>query len=630
MLNVKKLIKPLAVEYIPGFLYGLKYPSIKLSFSSGDIDDHQNLFYDFLIPYLETHKWKPSLNNSYDLKFIALLNTFMKFNHAHIRLPVYDEIFSIHKDGLILLYLPTLQSFQKPVLDLISIFIEATNNFNEENFKQLHAAFLHKALRLIPKKTIIPYLVKAAFEANIYFNELFVNTYQFGLGKKYFFFDHQVSSGNSMIGHNIAKNKVLSYSLIRAAGFSTPINYGISNLESAEKITSKIGYPVILKCFGQDNHNYVSGNLNSFDDIKKTFSEVKKTYKNIFLEKVYKNKRYKLVIYKSKLVWAWEIAPIILFGNGKDTIENLMGRLDGLKDQRFHSLSEEKLKEMILKNKLEPTFILEKDRSIVFSHLSAIDLDGDKTNTSHKVHPHNVDLAIKVTNTVGLDFSVVDIGIEDIAESYLNIPATIFEVTPFNIDAERPFPRLYKNIIRTIHEEQNSTKVIFVIGNIDIEAFVKNVKNVTMEQKIKLAFVSNKNFYSNNQFLKNPQVTLLKTTNSLIRDKDLDMLFINIDDDSILYSGMPTSIIDHIILFNDQISLSAESVKLLPDLNIKNTLFECLIRQMNEKGSLFNMKDSGWQLENFSVNYNFSPSIIESDNLKHVFNECLFNKELST
>lgn len=626
MVTTEKSIKPLAIQYIPGFLYGLKYPSIRLSFASDDIDnDHQNqnYFYDFLVSYFEAHKWKQSLNNPYSSKFIGLLNTFIKFNHAHIKLPVYDDIFLIHEGELVNLYVPTMHSFHKPLLEIIGMFIESTNNFDEDKFKQLHAAFLHKALKSIPKKTIIPYLVKAAFEAKVYFSELTTNTYQFGLGKKYFFFDHQVSSGNSVIGHNISKNKILSYSLIRAAGFSTPINYGISNLESAEKITSKIGYPVVLKCLSQNNQNYVSGNLNSFDDLKKIFSEVKKTYKNIFLEKVYKDNRYKLVIYKSQLVWAWEIIPIQIYGNSQDTIEDLIGRLDILKNQKFHSLNEGKLKEMIERNKLDPAFILEKDRSILFSHLSAIDLDEDDKNAPHKIHPHNIDLATKVTNVVGLDFSVVDIGMLDISESYLTSPATIFEVAPFNIDPERPFPRLYKNIIRTIHQGQNSTKVIFVIGTIDTEVFLKHMSDGALEQKTKFAFINHENLYSNNQLLKKSNTSMLKAINSLIRDRNLDALFINIDDDSILQSGMPTSIIDHIILVNDQILLRSEMDKGLADIKIKNILFKCLLSQMNEIGSVFNIQGSGWEMKSLSVEHNPSVSIIESEHLKHAVNSAL-------
>ena len=362
-------------------------------------------------------------------------------------------------------------------------------------------------------------LLKAANELDIPWIFISGRTYQFGWGSKSKWFDSSITENTSAISLSIAKNKVRCAALLRTFGVPVPDHDVTSKLEDAYKIAHKLGYPVVIKPDDQDRGMGVRANIKNDETLAKAFNNAKKMSKKIIVEKHVEGFDYRLQVLDNKVYWATCRTPGGVYGNGKDTIKDLVTQLNQSRINHAHLKSlnlDEEAQELLTEQNLTLHAVPKKNDFVRLRSTSNVDRGGYRTSALEGAHPDNLNLAITAAQSLRLNIAGVDMIMPDIKKSWLETGASICEVNgqPM-IGAEA-----ISGFIADIMGESARIPIVIIMGSMQdswLEKISRQIPNV--------AFVSNTtsiingeklNTVPSNYLSKGKQVLMMKGVEGLV------------------------------------------------------------------------------------------------------------------
>ena len=221
-------------------------------------------------------------------------------------------------------------------------------------------------------------------------------------------------------------------------------------------IKSTLKFPLVIKPNSMSRGSYVFANIPE-ENVKEIITLILKKTNDILIEEYYEGNTYRILMLNGEILYAYEIQKPAVFGNGKNTISEL---IDGLRKKSDIPL----LPKQIITGNYKLSDILPNGEKLIISNVS----NGSVNSTllfiqSYEIHPDNISLFKKVSEIAHLNLNGIDYMTKNnLAVSYKEggvILENNFTPSSGTIDyAPNGKERFIKNII---FEKKNAIKESF-------------------------------------------------------------------------------------------------------------------------------------------------------------------------
>ena len=235
------------------------------------------------------------------------------------------------------------------------------------------------------------------------------------------------------IAESISRDKDLTKSLLQACGVPTPGGRLVEDAEDACDAAHDIGFPVVVKPSDANHGRGVFTNLNTDEEVRTAYGVALEEGSGVIVERFVRGLEHRVLIVGGKLAAAARGEPVVIVGDGKSTVIELID-IQLNSDPRRGRREEHPLNPVILDR--EPAVRLEltrqglsqesipaAGREVLLQRNGNVAID-----ITDEVHPDVVAAASLAARTVGLDIAGVDLVTTDITRPLEEQQGAIVEV----------------------------------------------------------------------------------------------------------------------------------------------------------------------------------------------------------
>jgi len=260
--------------------------------------------------------------------------------------------------------------------------------------------------------------------------------WRYGQGLAGWNFFEAANHRDSYPGSRLVRDKVLSNQLVRRLGLPG-VEHGIaSSPEAAVRIAGHLGFPVVVKPIDRSKGQGVSANITTVDELRAAFAKASPlSDRGVIVERHVLGDDHRLAVFGGKLKWAIRRLPPQVFGNGENTIAELIDlenekRSDA--DVAAGFVSRLVIDTDMLTNLAKQGLSVE-DRpaighSIALRSNSNTATGGTISDCTASVHPDNRELAETIARSFHLDALGIDFITTDIAKSWRELTGAVIEI----------------------------------------------------------------------------------------------------------------------------------------------------------------------------------------------------------
>jgi cyanophycin synthetase len=225
-----------------------------------------------------------------------------------------------------------------------------------------------------------------------------------------------VTSRTSCPAVDLAQDKVMTKSVLAAAGIPTPPGIVVGGPEEAGNALETLGGPVVVKPADGNQGRGVSLNLTSLAAVREAYHLALAHGKKVLVEKQVFGRHYRLLVVDGKVVAAAERFPAQVVGDGGRTVRELVEaanrdplRGEGHQRPLTRLAIEDTSVRALARQGLDPESVPEAGRAVILRENPNLSTGGTARDVTDEVHPDNARLAVRAACLVGLDVAGVDI-----------------------------------------------------------------------------------------------------------------------------------------------------------------------------------------------------------------------------
>lgn len=277
-------------------------------------------------------------------------------------------------------------------------------------------------------------LVRIAEKRNVPWTALAGGIVQFGQGIHTRRLNGTFTDRTSNIAARVARNKMLSSSMMRMAGLPVPNQWIVGSAEGAIEAAKKIGLPVVVKPADEDGGVGVFAGLKTQKAVREAYEKAVKASKSIVVEKHIDGDDYRLLVIDGRFISAVRRIPGGVTGDGEHTIEQLIAiynadpRRGDTKEKLVKLTLDDEALSLIRQARCKTDTVLKKGRFLALRQRANLNTGGTPESASAIIHPDNCRLAEWAARIVGLDIAGVDYLTTDISKSWRETGGAICEV----------------------------------------------------------------------------------------------------------------------------------------------------------------------------------------------------------
>ena len=246
---------------------------------------------------------------------------------------------------------------------------------------------------------------------------------QFGWGSKQRRIQAAETDLTSAVAEAIAQDKELTKTLLRAAGVPVPLGRSVNDAEDAWLAAREIGGLVVVKPRDGNQGKGVAVKLRTKEEVQAAFKVAYEISDDVMVERYLPGHDYRFLVIGDKLVAAARREPPLVIGNGKDTIRQLVEKVNA--DPRrgtghATSLTKIRFDEIAIATLEKQGFSAEsvppKGKRVILRNNANLSTGGTATDVTDDVHPEVAERAIAAAKNIGLDICGVDVVCENVLE----------------------------------------------------------------------------------------------------------------------------------------------------------------------------------------------------------------------
>lgn len=280
----------------------------------------------------------------------------------------------------------------------------------------------------------------------------------FGTGRHARWTESSVTDRTPSLGTLAAKNKHRTARMLREAGLPGGENLLVASREQAIDAAIRLGFPVVVKPNDRDRGEGVTADLRTAGEVATAFDEAARLSKSVLVEKYVAGYTHRLNVSFGRVDrCARKIAGVV--GDGVSNLRELVDRQ--LQTPAHRALTQMHGRPMLQLDD-EALGLLRQERRTVDDVPAAGEYvrlrrrDNAATGGTNEeldvrdpclVHPDNIRLAEEAANLLQLDIAGVDVIMQDISKSWLEVGALICEI---NAQPQIPRKDLIEDIVREL------------------------------------------------------------------------------------------------------------------------------------------------------------------------------------
>jgi len=279
-------------------------------------------------------------------------------------------------------------------------------------------------------------IVKEATDRRISNIRLNEDSYvQLGQGKHQRRIQATLMDNTSALGVEIADDKERTKNLLSSMGIPVPEGTPVDTFEEALEEAEAIGYPVVIKPLSGNHGRGISTNLLNEQELKVAFEIATKISDTVLVEKFLNGFDYRMLVIGGKFVAASLREPAYVVGNGKDSIKQL---IDKINEDPERGIGHEKNLTQITMDRitmqrlkllnLKPESILDEGEKVYLKSTANISSGGTALDVTDQVHPLNKLMAERISRIIDLNVIGIDIVANSLDKPLQKGSAGIIEV----------------------------------------------------------------------------------------------------------------------------------------------------------------------------------------------------------
>ena len=279
-------------------------------------------------------------------------------------------------------------------------------------------------------------LVKAAEDRDIPWLRL--NRYslvQFGHGRYQQRIQATTTSRTSNIAVELASDKEETNSILRDLGLPVPKQLMVRSRRDAVRAAKRIGFPVVTKPLDGNHGRGVAINLRTDEEVEAGFEKASEHGRTTIVESYIEGFDHRILVVDGELVAAAKRVPGHVVGDGKHTLEELVGTVNedprrGVGHEKVLTRLEfdHQAERLLAKLGYDRNTVPEKDEVVFLRSTANLSTGGTAIDVTDIIHPDNREMAIRAIKAIDLDIGGVDFLTRDITESYRDAGGGICEV----------------------------------------------------------------------------------------------------------------------------------------------------------------------------------------------------------
>ena len=420
----------------------------------------------------------------------------------------------------------------------------------QQDFQKIFAEIRSVAL----KSTTMWSFLRAAYELNLPYFSLPARAHQIGYGANSRWLDSTFTDTTSVVGSNMAKNKMATVQMLRMNGLPVQPSVTVNNVNDAVHLAGKMGYPVVVKPLDLDRGYGVIAGIKNDKELREAYAKSAEKGRRIMLEKHFSGKDYRLTVFEGELVWAIERQPAQVTGDGVKTVRQLIDQVNASPErgnERRTALTriefDDEAKFMLAKQKLTEKSIPKPDQVVTLRRISNVSSGGMPVAVFDDVHPDNSALAIRAVKVLRLDLAGVDLLIPDIRISWKESGAAICEVNSQPGIGTYTDLSVYKKILAKLVKNSGMIPLVLVTGK-DADSVAEGLYNNALKAGKSAVAYFNKHISRFDEGQSRSECQFFEAGRQIVSDADCDFGVVALTDDSVLMSGLPFQLFSDLIV----------------------------------------------------------------------------------
>lgn len=376
-----------------------------------------------------------------------------------------------------------------------------------------------------------------------------------------------ITSDTNFIAVETAGNKYLTNLILSDAGVPVLKTIKSKNVEEVISFKNKINKPIVIKPSGGYLGKHISTNLNSEEKITEAFKMAIAYDDEVLAQQYHEGASYRLLVIDYKFVAATLLIPPFIIGNGTDSVQTLIDKLNqnperqvGDKGKLSKVEIDETTMQMIKKYNYNLQSVLKHNEKIFLKYSGNLRLGGTATDVTDSVHPINQFLAERAAKVIGLNVAGIDILSPDISQSMFENKAVVLEVNAapdFRMHLNPTFnkPRnVAKELVSMLFPANAKSRIpIFSItGTVGktITAFLLNycLKN----EGYNVGLTTTEGLYITDKKLMKGDMTYPESVALVLKDPTIDCAVLETSLEGIIRRGLGYKFADYGIVLNVQ------------------------------------------------------------------------------
>lgn len=397
-------------------------------------------------------------------------------------------------------------------------------------------------------KSTIP-LLRTAWQRNIPFAHLGGGIYQLGWGSRAIRTDRSSTELDAALGSKLAQNKQWAASLVNAAGLPGPRHHLVRSRDEALAAAARLGWPVVVKPNDLDAGKGVTVAIDGPQALAVAFDQAHELSprKQVLVEREVAGVCHRLFVARGRLLYAVKRLPKSVQGDGTSTVAELIARANRQEQARPPWLRTEPYpldddaREAIARAGFDEQSVPAAGALVPLRRIESTRWGGFDEDVTGRIHPDNLDIALRAARLFRLSVAGVDIITTDIGRPWHETGAIVNEVNFA--------PLLGGGAISRSHIPEFLARFVEGDGRIPVEAVIGDEPDLAAalarQRALNAAglrcFVTSheRTFTDAGTPLHLPFEGLARRCEALLLDERVDALVLAVGTDEPLHTGLP-------------------------------------------------------------------------------------------
>lgn len=423
-------------------------------------------------------------------------------------------------------------------------------------FDAMQKRVLQPLRRMVVAGKSTLHVLRAAHALDIPFRHLGAGVYQLGWGRRSVKVDRSTTAMDSAIGAKLAQNKVWSANLIRMAGLPAPHHAVVATREEAMRAARELGWPLVVKPLDRDRGEGVTVGIADEHALAEAFRLAKglSRARQAIIEREVAGVCHRLFVANGRLLYAVKRLPKSVHGDGQRTIIELIREANRREEarppwRRTERYPDDALaRETIAAAGYAFDVVPAAGERISLRPIESTAWGGFDEDVTDRVHPDNLDIALRASALFGLQVAGIDIITPDIREPWHANGAIINEVNFA--------PLLGGGEISRSHVPAFLARLVEGDGRIPIEAIMggaaaleaaKDRQATLLGRQIHCVVTSHETTLSaTGEEMDFPFDSLYRRCRALLLDQRVGAIVLVVQTDEFLSTGLPVDRLDRV------------------------------------------------------------------------------------